>query len=288
MPTTAPFFILIFSALVFCICFLSGIYLCIQRKPVFTALTLQRLLGIVVLLLSSHVLLLTYGLTVFDHGSATFYMFGIIAFSFLVLVVSAFIMQRKNDVVTSGSKPAEPVIQQLTGINVESPKVEDEVQTVAESSVKELETEKPSEVETEMELTDEGNPTESEENIPDDSDNVEPLVDPNLEDMIFFQKVEVLMATKRLFCEQELSRDAVAAAVGTNRTYLIRSIKGATGKTFLEYITDLRTSYAATLLTTTDEPLDIIGTMVGFRSKSSYYRAFSAAYGCTPSEYRRR
>lgn len=110
----------------------------------------------------------------------------------------------------------------------------------------------------------------------------------SIDDLIFFQKVEALMASKRLFCEQDINREQIAFAVGTNRTYLARSIKNATGKTFLEYITDLRTSYAATLLTTTNEPLDVIGTIAGFGSKSAYYRAFSAAYGCSPSEYRKR
>ena len=109
----------------------------------------------------------------------------------------------------------------------------------------------------------------------------------NEDDLIFFQRVECLMVNERLFCEQEISREAVAAAIGTNRTYLARSIKSATGMTFSEYITTLRTSYAAKLLTTSDEPLDLIGTLVGFRSKSSYYRAFASAYGCSPSEYRK-
>ncbi|MGM9792076.1 MAG: helix-turn-helix transcriptional regulator [Candidatus Cryptobacteroides sp.] len=125
-----------------------------------------------------------------------------------------------------------------------------------------------------------------EEPEPEDETVVEKLENPSVDDLLFFQKVEVLMVRDMLFCEQELSRDEVASAIGTNRTYLARSIKTATGKTFSEYITDLRTSYAAKLLTTTDEPLDLIGTLSGFRSKSAYYRAFAAAYDCSPSDYR--
>ena len=110
----------------------------------------------------------------------------------------------------------------------------------------------------------------------------------NMEDIIFFQKLEAIMATQRLFSNPDITREQVAMEVGTNRTYLIRSIKLATGKTFSEYLTDLRVNYAATLLTTTDQPLDYIGTLAGFRSKSVYYRAFAAANNCTPSEYRNR
>lgn len=127
----------------------------------------------------------------------------------------------------------------------------------------------------------------ADESADDDSDNVEKLENPNVDDFLFFQKVEALMVNEMLFCEQELSRESLATAIGTNRTYLARSIKSATGKTFSEYITNLRTAYAAKLLTTTDEPLDLIGTLVGFRSKSAYYRAFAAAYNCSPSEYRK-
>ena len=121
----------------------------------------------------------------------------------------------------------------------------------------------------------------------EDADDVEKLENPNVDDFLFFQKVEALMVNEMLFCEQELSRESLATAIGTNRTYLARSIKSATGKTFSEYITSLRTAYAAKLLTTTDEPLDLIGTLVGFRSKSAYYRAFAAAYNSSPSEYRK-
>ena len=120
-----------------------------------------------------------------------------------------------------------------------------------------------------------------------DSENVEQIEDPGIDDFYFFQKVEALMVNEQLYCEPDLSREDVAAAIGTNRTYLARSIKSATGKTFSEYITSFRTVYAAKLLTTTDEPLDMIGTLVGFRSRSAYYRAFSAAYGCSPSDYRK-
>ena len=126
-----------------------------------------------------------------------------------------------------------------------------------------------------------------EEKFDDEGEVVEQLENPNVDDFLFFQKVEALMVNEMLFCEQELSREDLAAAIGTNRTYLARSIKSATGKTFSGYITDLRTAYAAKLLITTEEPLDIIGTLVGFRSKSAYYRAFSAAYNCSPSEYRK-
>lgn len=151
------------------------------------------------------------------------------------------------------------------------------VATIAEENIAEAD-------ETESEAADEDDNDATDENgnpVPEPSVN-------NMDDLIFFQRLEAVMMKKRLFSEQDITREQIAAEVGTNRTYLIRSIKLATGMTFNEYITNLRVNYAATLLTSSDEPLEYIGTIAGFRSKSAYYRAFAAANHCTPAEYRNR
>lgn len=208
---------------------------------------------------------------------------------------------KNSSVTVAEPKTTAPAVKETTV--AETPKVESEpvanaavadseqMPQQAESVNEKPETEQPNESDaseqeiqpTEEPISETPAATEAEEPTEDT-----PIDNSNIEDLIFFQKVEHLMAQKRMFCEQDISREQIAAAIGTNRTYLARSIKNATGKTFLEYITDLRTSYAATLLTTTNEPLDVIGTIAGFGSKSAYYRAFSAAYGCSPSEYRKK
>ena len=251
-------------AAAFCLAVILGLYMCLtKRLPGKTFDKMQKLFGATLLLMALHVLSLNieifFGLTLNTVLRIALVTMDIAS---LVCCILLIIMSLQP----SRTQDEAPRVQVMEQIEPEEPEL-----SVAE--------------ETEMNVAD-----GSEMNVTDEStedETVEQLDTPNLDDFLFFQKVECLMVNERLFCEQEISREAVATAIGTNRTYLARSIKSATGMTFSEYITTLRTSYAAKLLTTSDEPLDLIGTLVGFRSKSAYYRAFSAAYGCSPSEYRK-
>lgn len=251
-------------AAAFCLAVILGLYMCLtKRLPGKTFDKMQKLFGTTLLLMALHVLSLNieifFGLTLNTVLRIALVTMDIASLVCCILLIIISLQPSR----TQGEAPRVQVMEQ---IEPEEPEL-----SVAE--------------ETEMNVT-EG----AEMNVADEStedETVEQLDTPNVDDFLFFQKVECLMVNERLFCEQEISREAVATAIGTNRTYLARSIKSATGMTFSEYITTLRTSYAAKLLTTSDEPLDLIGTLVGFRSKSAYYRAFSAAYGCSPSEYRK-
>lgn len=251
-------------AAAFCLAVILGLYMCLtKRLPGKTFDKMQKLFGATLLLMALHVLSLNieifFGLTLNTVLRIALVTMDIASLVCCILLIIISLQPSR----TQGEAPRAQVMEQ---IEPEEPEL-----SVAE--------------ETEMNVT-EG----AEMNVADEStedETVEQLDTPNVDDFLFFQKVECLMVNERLFCEQEISREAVATAIGTNRTYLARSIKSATGMTFSEYITTLRTSYAAKLLTTSDEPLDLIGTLVGFRSKSAYYRAFSAAYGCSPSEYRK-
>ena len=251
-------------AAAFCLAVILGLYMCLtKRLPGKTFDKMQKLFGATLLLMALQVLSLNieifFGLTLNTVLRIALVTMDIASLVCCILLIIISLQPSR----TQGEAPRVQVMEQS---EPDEPEL-----SVAE--------------ETEMNVT-EG----AEMNVADESTEdeiVEQLDTPNVDDFLFFQKVECLMVNERLFCEQEISREAVATAIGTNRTYLARSIKSATGMTFSEYITTLRTSYAAKLLTTSDEPLDLIGTLVGFRSKSAYYRAFSAAYGCSPSEYRK-
>lgn len=131
------------------------------------------------------------------------------------------------------------------------------------------------------------NAEEIHENVPEYPDAETRKAAPT-EELASFQKLESLMLNKQLFCNPKISRDEVARELGTNRTYLTRDIKKFTGLTFNEYITELRIKYAAKLLTSTNDKLDTVSSIAGFRSRSTFYRAFSAKLGCTPFEYRQK
>lgn len=251
-------------AAAFCLAVILGLYMCLtKRLPGKTFDKMQKLFGATLLLMALHVLSLNieifFGLTLNTVLRIALVTMDIASLVCCILLIIISLQPSR----TQGEAPRVQVMEQIEPEEPELSVAEETEMNVADGS--------------EMNVTDESTEDET----------VEQLDTPNVDDFLFFQKVECLMVNERLFCEQEISREAVATAIGTNRTYLARSIKSATGMTFSEYITTLRTSYAAKLLTTSDEPLDLIGTLVGFRSKSAYYRAFSAAYGCSPSEYRK-
>ena len=251
-------------AAAFCLAVILGLYMCLtKRLPGKTFDKMQKLFGATLLLMALHVLSLNieifFGLTLHTVLRIALVTMDIASLVCCILLIIRSLQPSR----TQGEAPRVQVMEQIEPEEPELSVAEETEMNVADGS--------------EMNVTDESTEDET----------VEQLDTPNVDDFLFFQKVECLMVNERLFCEQEISREAVATAIGTNRTYLARSIKSATGMTFSEYITTLRTSYAAKLLTTSDEPLDLIGTLVGFRSKSAYYRAFSAADGCSPSEYRK-
>ena len=242
-------------AAAFCLAVILGLYMCLtKRLPDKTFDKMQKLFGATLLLMALHVLSLNieifFGLTLNTVLRIALVTMDIASLVCCILLIIISLQPSR----TQGEAPRVQVMEQSEPDEPELSVAEETEMNVADGS--------------EMNVTDESTEDET----------VEQLDTPNVDDFLFFQKVECLMVNERLFCEQEISREAVATAIGTNRTYLARSIKSATGMTFSEYITTLRTSYAAKLLTTSDEPLDLIGTLVGFRSKSAYYREIGRAH----------
>ena len=58
------------------------------------------------------------------------------------------------------------------------------------------------------------------------------------------------------------------------------------GKTIIEYVTDLRTAYAATLLSATELSVITIASKVGYDNQSFFARKFKNKYNVSPIEYR--
>lgn len=112
-----------------------------------------------------------------------------------------------------------------------------------------------------------------------------PLDDP-LADFRF--KLETVMRRDNLFCNENLTRDQVCRAMLTNRTTFSAKLKEAYGKTFSEYLRDMRLEEAARLLRETDMPIDQVAFQVGLQSASGFYRNFLLSYGMTPNQYRQK
>ena len=89
--------------------------------------------------------------------------------------------------------------------------------------------------------------------------------------------------------EPELALADVARRVGTNTTYLSRAINEGLSLNFNELINRMRAEEVARLIKVEAEPNFMqLALEAGFSSKATFNRAFRAAYGASPSDYRRR
>ena len=102
----------------------------------------------------------------------------------------------------------------------------------------------------------------------------------------FMQQLNRMLLENKRFCQKDLKRDELCALMRTNRTYFSQQLKAATGRTFSEYLRDLRLAEAARLLRETDLYVKEIVQQVGLSSTSGFYKSFFLSYGTTPDAYR--
>jgi AraC-like DNA-binding protein len=85
---------------------------------------------------------------------------------------------------------------------------------------------------------------------------------------------------------EPLSIEDIALKAGVHPTYAAMTFKEVLGMPIWGYVTRLRVAHACRLLESTDRTVDQIGHASGFRSRSSFHRAFRATVGRTPADYR--
>ena len=108
----------------------------------------------------------------------------------------------------------------------------------------------------------------------------------NNQESDLFNRLEKLMKQHRLYAQTDLTRENLAEKLNTNRTYLTDAIKGKTGMSYSEYITELRLQNALMLFEKQpDLSITVVSEEVGYASYTSFYRAFSKRYGINPGEY---
>ena len=103
-----------------------------------------------------------------------------------------------------------------------------------------------------------------------------------------FQQLEACMTAQRLYLDNYLTKEKVADALQTNRTYLSQIINEQTGQTFTQYVNRFRVDEAVRLLGETrgTVPLKTISAQSGFSSVTTFYKVFQASIGMSPKEYR--
>ncbi len=87
--------------------------------------------------------------------------------------------------------------------------------------------------------------------------------------------------------DSDLSVAEIAEYVGMNPEYLTKLFKKNTGYTLKEYIVSEKMESAKILLSTTNLPVTLISSHVGYGNYSNFTRSFKQLVGCTPMEYRK-
>ena len=103
----------------------------------------------------------------------------------------------------------------------------------------------------------------------------------------FAHRLEEVMEQEALYLNKDLTLTDLAVAIGTNRTYLSRYLSQVQQQTFYDYINRLRLNKKSIPLMK-DHPeytLEFVASESGFKSISTFRRAFIKLTGLNPSNY---
>lgn len=89
------------------------------------------------------------------------------------------------------------------------------------------------------------------------------------------------------FPNEDFSLDDVAAKLFISPNYLRMIFKQKTGRSFVEYLTELRMKKAAELLVSPALKVQQVSEEVGYDNQQYFAMCFRRHFGCTPTEYRR-
>lgn len=85
---------------------------------------------------------------------------------------------------------------------------------------------------------------------------------------------------------QDVGLDDLAAVTGFSKYHFMRCFKASTGRSPLQYVTELRVAQARRLLETTALSMELVARQSGFSSAEHLARVFGKATGLSPRAYR--
>lgn len=90
----------------------------------------------------------------------------------------------------------------------------------------------------------------------------------------------------KAYADPDLCIDQIAAQFSLHPTLVSKRFKAYTGKTFSDYLQDLRLSSAQRLLRDSTSSIGSISESVGYGNYQTFMRAFNRHFGLSPREYR--
>ncbi len=105
-----------------------------------------------------------------------------------------------------------------------------------------------------------------------------------------YEELNKLMREEYIYRQNNLTQEKLATLLHTNRTYLSQVINKHTNLSFNRFINLFRIEEAVAILSDPDNdiPLKTLSANLGFKSINTFYSAFRAAVGMTPSLYRKK
>lgn len=100
--------------------------------------------------------------------------------------------------------------------------------------------------------------------------------------------IEKFMEHSEIFCDSDFSLELLAEKVHSNSNYVSHVINECYGKNFRTFINEYRIKEAVRMLSLPEYAkysLETISEMVGFKSKTTFYKLFLKIVGVTPSFY---
>lgn len=100
------------------------------------------------------------------------------------------------------------------------------------------------------------------------------------------EKIEKIFNYVKINYKNTIRVEKAASMINMTVISFSRLIKQQTGKTFIEFVNELRLGFAARMLIETDESISEICFVCGFNNISNFNRLFKKSKNCSPSEFR--
>lgn len=102
------------------------------------------------------------------------------------------------------------------------------------------------------------------------------------------KRLERLLEYIEEHLDEPMTVESLAANMSLSRWQFQRCFREFTGVSVARYVRRRRLTLATSLLLTTEQRQLEVALACGFESEIGFHRAFSAQYGCTPGQFRRR